>query len=428
MKIKEVQTKTSKSQLNELQLSSLIGDYGAAQMKQGFGAGGGRTKQDIMTQNIFIKNFVSNALTSLKSAIQSGIVDPKKKTIPKAQAGDFEKRVQPKTATAGDIGDFDLKDKLAKEKEAKALAAKDKEAGDVAAARVARAAASPTSPEASAAVDARLQRATQAQQAQTSTPSSVDDKLEKAAAQRTQTQQPKVSPSSKVRKSELFNPLKVVPNKTTESTYDRLNQVFEKILNEAVAAPDEDTSTYGIEQYLKDVWFPNYMKGVDTTANTQKIDQIVKQVADSYPKDGGRAALTQLANLSFAISPKKTKPQPKQNAQPANAADQEVAAAAQEEQPAVVSIGKDKYTKGKRGWMNDKKQLVSAAMAQTLDQLSQVQSSKDDEKAEPDRQQQLPFSGSTTDGNVTTLRRTGTNESKKRKKNESNRINKITKR
>lgn len=427
MKIKEVKTKISKSQLNELQLSSLLGDYGAAQMKQAFGAGGGRTKQDIMTQNIFIKNFVSNALTSLKSAIQSGVVDPKKKIIPKAQAGDFEKRVQPKTATAADIGDFDLKDKLAKEKQAQAQAAKDAEVAKVATNRINRAAASPTSPQASAAVDARLQRATQAQQAQTTPASTVDDRLEKAAAQRTQTTQPNVPVSkSKVRKSELFNPLKSVPDKTTESTYDRLNKVFERILNETVAAPDENTSDIGIEQYLKDVWFPNYMKGVDTTANTQKIDQIVKQVADTYPKDGGRAALTQLANLSFAISPKKTKPQPKQDAQPAKAADQDVAAAAQEVQP-VVSIGKDKYTKGKRGWMNDKKQLVSAAMAQTLDQLSQVQSSND-EKVEPERQQQLPFSGSTTDGNVTTLKRTGTNESKKRKKNESNRINKITKR
>lgn len=427
MKIKEVKTKISKSQLNELQLSSLLGDYGAAQMKQAFGAGGGRTKQDIMTQNIFIKNFVSNALTSLKSAIQSGVVDPKKKIIPKAQAGDFEKRVQPKTATAADIGDFDLKDKLAKEKQAQAQAAKDAEVAKVATNRINRAAASPTSPQASAAVDARLQRATQAQQAQTTPAATVDDRLEKAAAQRTQTTQPNVPVSkSKVRKSELFNPLKSVPDKTTESTYDRLNKVFERILNETVAAPDENTSDIGIEQYLKDVWFPNYMKGVDTTANTQKIDQIVKQVADTYPKDGGRAALTQLANLSFAISPKKTKPQPKQDAQPAKAADQDVAAAAQEVQP-VVSIGKDKYTKGKRGWMNDKKQLVSAAMAQTLDQLSQVQSSND-EKVEPERQQQLPFSGSTTDGNVTTLKRTGTNESKKRKKNESNRINKITKR
>lgn len=427
MKIKEVKTKISKSQLNELQLSSLLGDYGAAQMKQAFGAGGGRTKQDIMTQNIFIKNFVSNALTSLKSAIQSGVVDPKKKIIPKAQASDFEKRVQPKTATAADIGDFDLKDKLAKEKQAQAQAAKDAEVAKVATNRINRAAASPTSPQASAAVDARLQRATQAQQAQTTPASTVDDRLEKAAAQRTQTTQPNVPVSkSKVRKSELFNPLKSVPDKTTESTYDRLNKVFERILNETVAAPDENTSDIGIEQYLKDVWFPNYMKGVDTTANTQKIDQIVKQVADTYPKDGGRAALTQLANLSFAISPKKTKPQPKQDAQPAKAADQDVAAAAQEVQP-VVSIGKDKYTKGKRGWMNDKKQLVSAAMAQTLDQLSQVQSSND-EKVEPERQQQLPFSGSTTDGNVTTLKRTGTNESKKRKKNESNRINKITKR
>lgn len=419
MKIKEVKAKSSKSQLNELQLSSLLGDYGAAQMKQAFGAGAGRTKQDIMTQNIFIKNFVSNALTSLKSAIQGGVVDPGKKIIPKAQAGDFEKRVQPTTATAGDIGDFDLKDKVAKEKEAQALAAKekaeqdalaarDKQAADVAQARSYRAAASPTSPDASAAVDARMQRASQAKQASLPEPTSVADKLDRAAAQRpavntTGSQSLPASEKSKVRKTQLFNPLKVV----SESTYDRLNQIFEKILNEAVAVPDEDTTKYSIEQYLKDVWFPNYMKGVDTTANAQKIDQIVKQVADTYPKDGGRAALTQLANLSYAISPRKTKPEPKKKAAEPAAQEKPAAVPAEksQEQP-TVKIGQVLYTKGPRGWMDvQKKTLVSANIAQTLDQLSQ----KQQQTAEPETDTD------TTQSNVTNLKRTGTAESKKRK-------------
>lgn len=362
MKIKEVKTKSSKSQLNELQLSSLLGDYGAAQQSQAFGRGGGRTKQDIMTQNIFIKNFVSNAISNLQTAIKGGVVDPNKKVIPKASDKDFAPQSKPTVATQGDIGDFDLKDKMAKQKADQEKVRKDQEIANVSNQRLARAAASPTSPEASAAVDARMQRAAQAQQAQTPAPASVDDRLERAAAQ-----QGKKTSTPQLPKARGAGELQ-------ESNYAYLNLLFEAII-ETVAVPDEDTTVYSIEQYLKNVWFPNYMKGVDISANDAKINQIIKQVADTYSKDGGRAALTQLANLSYAISPRKSKPEPKKpesdSDKAAGAGDQ---SAEKSEEIPTVTIGKDKYTKGKRGWANDKKELVSATMAQMLDQLYAKQS------------------------------------------------------
>lgn len=393
MKIKELKQKNSKP-LNELQLSSILGDYGAAQQQQTFGFGGGRTKQDIMTQNIFIKNFVSNALSSLQTAVKGGVVDPNKKVIPKASAKDFQPQSKPTVATQADIGDFDLKDKMAKQKADQEQYRKDQEVANVGKERMARAAASPTSPEASAAVDARMQRAAQATQAQTPAPTSVDDRLERAAAQR---------------------------GKTTESKYHHLNALFEAIM-ETVAVPDQDKTVYSVEQYLKKVWFPNYMKGVDFKANQQKIDQIIKQVADSYPKDGGRAALTQLANLSYAISPRKTKATPKKKKKKPAAEPAAKPAAEPAAKPEQVSVGGKMWMKGPQGWVDEKGEMASPTMAQAIDQhqasLNQpaepVKAQAGD-FAQPEKKE-TPFSGASTSGNVTTLKKTGTSESKKVKR------------
>lgn len=421
MKIKEVKSKSSKSQLNELQLSSLLGDYGAAQQQQAFGFGGGRTKQDIMTQNIFIKNFVSNAISNLQTAIKGGVVDPKKTTPRKATAKDFDSTY--KTMQPGDIGDWNLKDKMAQQKADQEKVRKDQEVANVANARMAAAASSPDSPQARAAVDARMQRADQAKQAQTPPPASVGDKLDRAAAQRGQN----IPTSKNTPRNKPPMPKYAGPTGIDESQYQYLNLVFEAIMETVLPDQYEDDTVMTVDQYLKDVWFPNYMKGVDTTSNQQKINQIMQQVADTYPKDGGRAALTQLANLSYSISPRKEKKQPEKSKAVEPAVKQNAPAVAKPEVP-VVSVGKDKYTKSERGWMNDKKELVSAAMAQTLDQIYDKQKESpaaapapatepakaavkatdaDFAPVEPEKQIKLPFGGPGT--NVSVLpKKTGT--------------------
>lgn len=442
MKIKEIKAKSSKSQLNELQLSSLLGDFGAAQMKQAFGGAGGRTKQDIMTQNIFIKNFVSNALSSLQTAVKGGIVDPKKTTPRKATDKDLDQTY--KTMQPGDLGDFDLKDKMAKQKADQEQYRKDQEAANVAKARTAQAASNPENPEVSAAVDARMQRATQSQQNQTPPAASVSDRLDRAAAQRSQSPQTtKNTPSNKqelpntsdrapiqptaqvsaIPQNRNVGPSKKKPEKKpvtrsvepsgmNESTYANLNILFEAIIETVL--PDESVMT--VDQYLKDIWFPKYMKGVDLTANKQKIDQIIQQVADTYAKDSGRAALTQLANLSYAISPRKTKVEPKKKDKPAAPAAKDTQAPAKKEKQEEVSVGGKKWIKGPQGWVDENGEMASASMVQMIDQYKAMQSQGTEPsqpETEPKKQQELPFSGATTSGNVTTLKRTGTSESKK---------------
>ena len=82
MKLNEVK-RTKK--LDELDLSHVIGDYGAAGAKQignrlfGNKALGQLSVNDRMTKDIFLRDFTGNATSALLSAIQSGLVDPNAK-------------------------------------------------------------------------------------------------------------------------------------------------------------------------------------------------------------------------------------------------------------------------------------------------------------------------------------------------------------
>ena len=82
MKLNEVKRP---QKLDELDLSHVIGDYGAAGAKQignrlfGNKALGQLSVGDRMTKDIFLRDFTGNATSSLLSAIQSGLVDPNAK-------------------------------------------------------------------------------------------------------------------------------------------------------------------------------------------------------------------------------------------------------------------------------------------------------------------------------------------------------------
>jgi hypothetical protein len=74
-----------------------------------------------------------------------------------------------------------------------------------------------------------------------------------------------------------------------ESQYDRLNAIFESLLTEAET----------ISQFFKR-WLPTYMKGVNLSdPHTQSL---IQSIEDTYAQDKGKAALTQLANASYAAS------------------------------------------------------------------------------------------------------------------------------
>ena len=86
-----------------------------------------------------------------------------------------------------------------------------------------------------------------------------------------------------------------------ESRYDRLNAIFESIvLGEEDPAPPP-TKDRSLQKYLT-TWYNSWMTNINWHDDEDHINSLIKNVADSYSKDGGRAALTQLAQASFSIA------------------------------------------------------------------------------------------------------------------------------
>jgi hypothetical protein len=81
-----------------------------------------------------------------------------------------------------------------------------------------------------------------------------------------------------------------------ESRYVKLNNIFESILEAG------ESGKISISQYLKNQWYPQYMKGVNYAVNQAAIDKGIDAVQATYGKDRGQAALEKLAQVSYAVS------------------------------------------------------------------------------------------------------------------------------
>jgi hypothetical protein len=91
------------------------------------------------------------------------------------------------------------------------------------------------------------------------------------------------------------------------SAYKRLNFLFEQIMQE-IDEPTQQTQQ-SISQYLGKFW-KNYMKPISTpTEYNSQLNALFTEVEKTYPKDKGKAALTKLGNLAFAISSASSKGQ-----------------------------------------------------------------------------------------------------------------------
>jgi hypothetical protein len=92
--------KQSEQKLDEFRLSSLLGDYGSAAAKKMFGQTDGKSVQSQMAMDIFLKDFVDDAIAGLTSGVKSGLIDPNLKT--KATAKPVNpKAVQPASGQPG---------------------------------------------------------------------------------------------------------------------------------------------------------------------------------------------------------------------------------------------------------------------------------------------------------------------------------------
>ena len=292
--------------LNELNLSNVLGDYGAAAVKQvgnriAGNAEGNLSVQDKIAKEKFISNFIGRASTNLNSAIQSGLVDPNVKADP-VGGGDTtppeqDNSQQPPATSAAPKTPAEIqKEKLA------------------AAAKVAQGqmAANP----------APTQQAPA--QSQTDVGGRPNPYMSAAANQPAPAQQSKMTPQQV---AALKGKLKAGATPTSgqsgfknyvggsgermtgvdksgapvfqkiqrESRYAKLNYILESIIN-----IDEAQEAQSISEYLQNMF--NQYLGVPITDPKAKaqIKTLADQAQASYPKMNN--ALTQMANLGFAIS------------------------------------------------------------------------------------------------------------------------------
>ena len=93
-----------KPKLNEIDLSSFIGDYGSAGLRTGLGSLMGNnvlSTKDQMVKDQFIKNFTSRAYSGLKSGISSGLIDPNASGNPTASGNTTGKtKINPPVANS----------------------------------------------------------------------------------------------------------------------------------------------------------------------------------------------------------------------------------------------------------------------------------------------------------------------------------------
>jgi hypothetical protein len=83
--------------------------------------------------------------------------------------------------------------------------------------------------------------------------------------------------------------------KVKESPYDKMNRVFESIIN-----IDEAPEARTIDDFMTD-WFTQYMQGVNWQSSQAIVKQKLNKLQDEYPKNVNQN-LTDLARMGLALS------------------------------------------------------------------------------------------------------------------------------
>jgi hypothetical protein len=83
--------------------------------------------------------------------------------------------------------------------------------------------------------------------------------------------------------------------KVKESSYDKMNRIFESIIN-----IDEQAELRTISDYMMD-WFGQYMQGVEWEGSRAIVQQKMNKLQDEYPKNID-ANLENLARMGLALS------------------------------------------------------------------------------------------------------------------------------
>lgn len=388
MKLNEVE------KIEELSLSDVAGEYGAAALKQIGNRLIGRPEGQLgikekMAQDAFLKDFVGQASSALNSAIKGGLVDPKKKsgvaaapvsqtttpTTPvtpqaapataKATTQPVKQNAQAQRSTIQNINDYikkasitinqtqDKNQKIALTKELVNFMADRKDY--------------PEWGNALATVQQVIKKG------------NVDPNFANAAVQKLKAGQTIAEAYQIYAINKLLESvglswddvgLKVLfeSNKRyriVESSFYKLHRLYESIINEEEAQ--------SISEFLQD-WFRKYMKGVDYSRVQDKVDSLVKSVEDGYPNI--KQPLSTFANTAWALQNTASNPKAAtQNQQPAQAQTTQTATAQADQNvtSATSSVNippKDQLIKNVTTMMGQLKQIDAKAHQDLLKTLS----------------------------------------------------------
>ena len=295
---------------------ALVGDTAVSAIK---GAFTGKGSKEQLTQDLFFKDFYNDALTSLQNAVKSGIVDvnaqtsanqqsaastpvstPASQQQPPTQPTQAQKK--PKTAKpANYYGNVSPSNVKAATPTANPLSAPVVNRGNTITANTTPGQPAPTRGGITSGGIGYNQNANTSS-VRSATPTA--NPLSAPTVNKNSNVTANVKPGQPAPASGGITSGGIGYKKPTNKQvkeyydYDRLNMIFESIL-EAGAQPTEQVET--IAQYMLE-WFNTYMQGVNWKKYETKVMQLIQNIENSYRRDGGKAAIKQLAKAAYAIS------------------------------------------------------------------------------------------------------------------------------
>jgi len=293
-------------QINELDASSILGDYGAAAVKnaaKSLSGGNNIGVANQMAKDSFIKNFVRQAGETLRTGVESGLIsapNPDAEKAPETSASTNPAATKPVGQAAPTTPETPEQKRIRLQKTAG-------QAADKQAMPVSKLPANQPQVQAANIRQQKLATATQAAQANMKT--SVAPAAKNTAAQAALKGKLKSGGGMASKGGSGFKDYvggsgermtgvdqsraPIFKKINRENTFSKLNAVFESIVR------IDEAQTVGSELQK---FVTQYMRGIDISKYQSEIQPALDAVQASYIRDQGDAALTKLGNMLYSIS------------------------------------------------------------------------------------------------------------------------------
>ena len=292
-------------QVNELDASSILGDYGAAAVKnaaKSLSGGNNIGVANQMAKDSFIKNFINQAGETLRTGVESGLIDAEKAPeTPAAASSVAAGQSTQATSTTPTTPETPEQKRIRLQKAAG-------QAADKEALPVSKLPGNQAQVQAANIGQQKLAKATQAAQvnmnAKAPIPAAKDTAAQAALKGRLKSGGGMASKGGSGFKNYVGGSgermtgvdqsrAPIFKKINRENTFNKLNAVFESIvrIDEAQSIGSE------LQKFVT-----QYMRGIDLSKYQSNIQPAIDAVESSYTRDQGNAALTKLGNMLYSIS------------------------------------------------------------------------------------------------------------------------------